>query len=307
MTSGEVDVVVVNWNTGDYLADCLRSVYETVPAALLGKVVVVDNASSDHSLESAQGWLDRALLVRNETNRGFGAACNQGVRLGAAPYVLFLNPDARLLDDAVVRVLDVLRSPAGRGVGICGGRVLDVTGCPTVAGGPFPTVRLVFGQVSGLSRVLPALFPAKHLTEVGTGPIDHVIGAFFVVRRELFEQLGGFDEGYFMYYEEVDLCLRARQAGWSALHLAEAGVVHVGNLSSDQVPAERLAYSLTSRRRYARLHWRSLDNALLWLLTFTVELAARLLTEAVQRRGAPSETIRGYLLFVSRTRRRRRR
>jgi GT2 family glycosyltransferase len=300
----EVDVVVVNWNTGGYLAQCLESVHATVPAEVLGKVVVVDNASSDDSVERAAPWLTRSALVRNEVNRGFGAACNQGAREGSAPYVLFLNPDARLLDDAVVRVLDLLRSPAGRRVGICGGRVLDPAGRPTVAGGPFPTPRLLLGQVSGLTRLLPSVFPPKHVAETASGPIDHVIGAFLVVRRALLEELGGFDEGFFMYYEEVDLCLRARQAGWSTYHLAEARVVHVGNLSSDQVRAERLAYSLTSRRRYGRLHWRPLDNVLLSLLTFTVELAARALSEAVRRRGAPTETIRGYVLFVRGARRR---
>lgn len=299
---GDLDVVVVNWNTGGYLGECLGSVYDSSPSTQLGKVVVVDNASSDDSLERAEPWLHRAksVLLRNTDNRGFAAACNQGARAGAAPFILFLNPDARVLDTALVRVLDFLSSPAGQHVGICGARVLDPSGRPTVAGGPFPSVRLVLGQVSGMSRLLPSVFPAKHVTEIGTGAIDHVIGAFLVARRELFDQLGGFDEGFFMYYEEVDLCLRARQNRWATYHLAEAEVVHVGNLSTDKVRAKRLAYSLTSRRRYARLHWGRLDNALLTLLTFTVELVARALTEGVQRRAIPAETLRGYAMFLRR-------
>ena len=86
MAAADVDVVVVNWNTGDYLGECLRSVHETVPAPLLGKVVVVDNASTDDSLDRAQQWLRRpaSVLVRNEVNRGFGAACNQGLALAGA-------------------------------------------------------------------------------------------------------------------------------------------------------------------------------------------------------------------------------
>jgi N-acetylglucosaminyl-diphospho-decaprenol L-rhamnosyltransferase len=298
----DLDVVVVNWNTGGYLGECLASVYESSAPVRLGKVVVVDNASSDDSLGRAEPWLSRAssVLVHNAENRGFAAACNQGARAGAAPFVLFLNPDARVLDTAIVQVVDFLRSPGGRSVGICGGQVLDPAGRPTVSGGPFPSVRLLLGQVSGLSRVLPALFPAKHVTVTATGPVDHVIGAFLVVRRELFEQLGGFDEGFFMYYEEVDLCLRARELGWATYHLADAKVVHVGNLSTDKVRAKRLAYSLTSRRRYAQLHWGPRDNALLTLLTFTVELVARVLSEAARRRAIPTETLRGYALFARR-------
>jgi GT2 family glycosyltransferase len=119
-----------------------------------------------------------------------------------------------------------------------------------------------------------------------------------VVRRDLFDQLGGFDERYFMYYEEVDLCLRARRLGWLSYHLADAEVLHVGNVSSDQVRPARLFYSLRSRRLYARQHWGRLQNVLLTAQTFTLELVARMLTETVRRRALPVETVRGYAQFA---------
>jgi N-acetylglucosaminyl-diphospho-decaprenol L-rhamnosyltransferase len=298
---GEFDVVVVNWNTGGYLADSLCSVYQAQRSAQLGRVIVVDNASLDNSLERAAEWLDRpaSRLLRNAENRGFGTACNQAAREGSAPLIVFLNPDARVLDGAIDRVVAFLGSPGGRTVGICGGRVLDGSGRPTIAGGPFPSLRLLFGQVTGLHRLFPTVFPARHVTALEeSGTVDHVIGAFLVVRRDLFDQLGGFDERYFMYYEEVDLCLRARRLGWLTYHLADAEVLHVGNVSSDQVRPARLFYSLRSRRLYARQHWGRMQNVLLTAQTFTLELGARMLTETVRRRAIPVETVRGYAQFA---------
>jgi N-acetylglucosaminyl-diphospho-decaprenol L-rhamnosyltransferase len=295
---GELDVVVVNWNTGRYLADCLRSVHASAGRVVLGHVAVVDNASSDDSLARARPWLDRPefVVVRNRSNAGFAAASNQGARLGQAPLILFLNPDASVLEDTLARVVAFFGSPAARTVGICGGQVLDEAGHPDISGGPFPTPRLLLGQVTGLSRVLPSVFPAKHVVHrAASGPMDHVIGAFLVVRRDLFEQLGGFDERYFLYYEEVDLCLRARALGWATYHLADVEVVHAGRVSSSQIGGRRLAYSLTSRRAYARTHWPRRRRLVLALLTVAVEFPARLLTEAVRSAGLPRETVRGYL------------
>ncbi|MGY1618362.1 glycosyltransferase family 2 protein [Geodermatophilus sp. SYSU D00691] len=295
---GEIDLVVVNWNTGGYLAECLRSVHASAGRVGLGRVVVVDNASRDDSLARARPELDRptSVVVRNPHNAGFAAACNQGARLGRAPLICFLNPDARVLDSTLARVVEFFRTPAARTVGICGAQVLDETGRPDISGGPFPTPRLLLGQVTGLSRVLPSLFPPKHVRHrVATGPMDHVIGAFLVVRRDLFEQLGGFDERYFVYYEEVDLCLRARWLGWATYHLADAEVVHAGRVSSSQIGGRRLQYSLGSRRAYARAHWPLRRRVFLGLLTAVVELPARLLTEAVRRTGPPTQTVRGYV------------
>jgi GT2 family glycosyltransferase len=300
INTGELDVVIVNWNTGGYLAECLRSVH--APGSVdLGRVVVVDNASRDDSLNRAAPWLDlpSSVVVHNRTNAGFAAGCNQGAGFGQAPLILFLNPDARVLPSTLARVVAFFGTPAAATVGICGGQMLDESGRPTISGGPFPTLRLLLGQVSGLSRVLPSLFPPKHVIQrVPSGPMDHVIGAFLVVRRDLFDELDGFDERYFLYYEQEDFCLRARRLGWATYHLDDAEVVHAEQVSSSQIGGLRLAYSLTSRRAYARAHWPRRQRLLLALLSAVVELPARLLTEAVRQSGFPMETLRGYVRHV---------
>ena len=299
---GDLDVVVVNWNTGRYLADCLESVYASAKGSeWLGRVIVIDNASTDDSLELAGPWLREpgTVLVRNAENRGFGAACNQGAHEGTAALLLFLNPDARLLSGVIDRVRQFLASPAGRVVGICGVRILDDDGRPSVVGGPFPTPRLLIGHMTGLWRVAPRLFPRRHPPAPDESQfMDHVIGAFLVIRREVFEQVEGFDERYFMYYEEIDLCLRCRELGWLTYYLADVHVFHTTNVSSDKIRAKRLFYVLRSRHQYGRRHWARRESIGMVLLSLTVELLARMATEMSRRRRPfPGETLAGYARY----------
>jgi GT2 family glycosyltransferase len=300
---GDLDVVVVNWNTGGYLADCLESVYASAKgSSWLGRVIVVDNASTDGSLELAAPWLrePQTVLVRNAGNRGFGVACNQGARAGTAALLLFLNPDARLAPGVVERIGQFLASPTGSNVGICGVRILDDDGRPGVVGGPFPTPRLLIGHMTGLWRVAPSLFPRRHPPAPAESQfMDHVIGAFLVIRRQLFEQVNGFDERYFMYHEEIDLCQRCRELGWLTFYLADVHVFHASNVSSDKIRAKRLFYVLRSRHQYGNRHWTRRESIGMVLLSLTVELLARMATEMVRRRRPfPGETLAGYLMYL---------
>jgi GT2 family glycosyltransferase len=224
--------------------------------------------------------------MHNERNLGFAAACNQGAAGSAADYLLFLNPDTRLGEDTLATVVGFMDSERAGDVGICGARIVDATGAPAISCARFPTLRIMVGKMTGLHAVLPGLFPPHHLSpeEVRESRfVDQVIGAFFLVRRELFERLGGFDTRYFMYFEEVDLALRAHREGALTYLLADASVVHAENVSSDQVPARRLYDSLRSRRIYARSHWPRSHARVLGVLTVTVELASRLARAALRR------------------------
>lgn len=303
VNGAHVDVVVVNWNAGGYLAGCLESVHASAKGSeWLGRIIVVDNASTDQSLELAAPWLREpgTVLIRNAENRGFGVACNQGAREGSAALLLFLNPDARLLPGVIDRVRQFLASPAGGAVGICGVRILDDDGRPSVVGGPFPTPRLIIGHMTGLWRVAPALFPRRLPPAPAESQfMDHVIGAFLVIRRQIFEQVGGFDERYFMYHEEIDLCLRCRELGWSTFYLADVHVFHATNVSSDRIRAKRLFYVLRSRHQYGRRHWTRWESSGVVLLSLTVELLARMATEMFRRRRPfPGETLAGYVRYV---------
>jgi N-acetylglucosaminyl-diphospho-decaprenol L-rhamnosyltransferase len=276
-----VHIVVVNWNTGGYLRQCLQSIaLADRPEGTIARVTVVDNASSD---DSARGIGDLSLplkLIRNSRNVGFAAACNQAAAADStSDYILFLNPDTRMFPDTLGTVMSFMESEEAADVGICGVQAVDGGGNPTISCARFPTLRVLFGEMTGLHVVLPRVFPRHQLTVDETSHsrmVDQVIGAFFFVRRDLFTRLGGFDERYFLYFEEVDFALRARRRGARSYFLKEARIVHVGNVSSNQIRGTRLYHLLRSRLLFAYEHWRRWQASALVVLTFSVELTARL-------------------------------
>jgi GT2 family glycosyltransferase len=300
---GAIHIVIVNWNTGDYLRQCLQSVaLANGDDVNLARVTVVDNASSDGSATNL-GDLDLPLeVVHNRTNVGFGAACNQGAAGSAARYLLFLNPDTRVSPEALGVVTAFMDSPQAAHIGICGGRVLDPSGAPAISCARFPTLPVVFGKITRLSAVAPRMFPGHHLTPEETrhsGVVDQVIGAFFLVRRELFTRLGGFDTRFFLYYEEVDLARRALELGFRSYFLGDARVIHTGTVSARQIRDVRLYHSLRSRQLYARRHWPRWQAGLLPLVTVAVELPARLAMALL--RGSRSDleaTVSGYRMLL---------
>jgi N-acetylglucosaminyl-diphospho-decaprenol L-rhamnosyltransferase len=254
-----LDVVCVNWNSGGHLAECLASLARAGREGFsLNRVVVVDNASSDGSAASLDYPSLPLKVIANPTNRGFATACNQGARGSASEYVLFLNPDTLLEAESLAQPLAFLEGEDGQGVGICGIRLTDRQGVVARSCARFPTPGQFLAASAGLDRLFPTLFRGHVMRDwnhLDSRPVDHVIGAFYLVRRALFESLGGFDERYFVYLEDLDFSLRARQAGWRTFYLTESQAYHKGGGSSEQVKAERLLYLLRSRLRYAARHF----------------------------------------------------
>jgi GT2 family glycosyltransferase len=284
--SSSLDIVIVNWNTGDHLQACLRAIAASDRRGWrLGSVVVLDNASADGSSDGLDLEGLPATIVRNEQNRGFAAACNQGAAGRAGDYLLFLNPDTSLATDALALTLAFMNEPGQQDVGICGVRLLDGAGTPGVSCSRFPTLSTFVGQATGLNRLLPRLFKPHHLTSVecrATRDVDQVIGAFFLVRRDVFDLLDGFDERFFVYFEEVDFSLRARQRGYRSVYFADASVLHHGGVSSGQVKATRLFYSLRSRMLYGFKHYKRVEAILLVVVTVGLEFPARLAHAALR-------------------------
>jgi hypothetical protein len=297
--SSSVHIIIVNWNTGGYLRECVASIVHAESAGLtIDRVTVVDNASCDGSPDGLDDLPLPLELIRNSGNAGFAAACNQGAIDSTADYLVFLNPDTRLFPDTLAAATRFMDSDRAVDVGICGVQIVDSDGRPAISCARFPTLRILFGKMTGLHLVLPRLFPSHHLTAAETrqsGLVDQVIGAFYFVRRELFTRLGGFDERYFLYFEEVDFALRARRHGARSYFLHEARLVHAANVSTSQVRATRLHHSLRSRLLFAYQHWPGWQARVLVVLTLTVELLARLSHAALRRSGSEiSATTAGY-------------
>jgi len=267
-------------------------------------LVVVDNNSADGSADGLGGLSEQPISVlRNDANRGFASACNQGAVGTQADYLLFLNPDTRVFADCLWRPLEFLEHNANSKFGICGVRHVDDSGAFSTSCARFPTLRIFFGQMTGLSRLFPMWFPSHLMPEsecMESREVDQIIGAFFLVRRTLFEALGGFDPRFFVYFEEVDFSLRALQAGFRSYYLASSMVYHKGGGSSQQAKAARLSYSLRSRLLYGFKHYSFLEAMILAVLTLTVEMAARLLAAlASMSLSNLVETVEGYsALFV---------
>jgi N-acetylglucosaminyl-diphospho-decaprenol L-rhamnosyltransferase len=244
----DVDVVVVAYNSSSTLRDCV-----TPLAAITSlRVIVVDNASDDGSAESVRD-LGVDVIEAGE-NRGFAAGCNLGAAAGTSPYVLFLNPDARIdLESIQVLTAEVEDSV----VGAAAPRILSANGHLEYSQRRFPSVASTFAQGLFLHRMLPRadwtdeVIRDESLYEVAQSP-DWVSGACLLVKRSVFEQIGGWDESFFLYSEDTDLCRRIRSAGYEVRFLPAATAVHIGGQSSPR--SGLLPLLATSRARYAAKH-----------------------------------------------------
>jgi GT2 family glycosyltransferase len=298
-----LDIILVNWNAGDQLRACLASIGSAAKDNFtLQRVVVVDNASFDDSLVGLDTLPLPLQIIRNAANQGFARGCNQGAAGSTADYLLFLNCDTRLFTHSLTGVIDFMEQPDNATIGICGICLVNEAGQPGTAAARFPTLRVMFGKMTGLSTLLPALFPSHLMRPAemrSNREVDQVMGAFFLIRKPVYDQCGGFDEQFYVYFEEVDLAWRAKALGHRSYYLANVQAFHVGGGLSQRVKARRLFYSLRSRLYYAQKHYRPWPRRLLTLSTFTVEPAVRLLRALfLLSPQQVRETLAGYRLLL---------
>lgn len=288
----DLSVVIVNWNSGLQIKSCVESLSPQCP------VILVDNASTDGSPEHV-AEIPAVTLIRSDKNLGFGMACNLGARHAKSEYLLFLNPDAAVYPGTLEKTLAYMQDPAHADVGICGVQLVDESGHVSRSCARFPTPLGFAAHALGLDKLIPRLghFMSEWPHD-STRDVDHVIGAFYMVRRDLFESLNGFDERFFVYLEDLDLSYRARQAGWRSVYLADVQAFHAGGGTSNQVKARRLFYSLRSRLLYAFKHFSWAGAMLVLLSALLIEPFSRSAL-AVARRSWPffKETWQGYAML----------
>ena len=273
-----LSIIIVNWNSRSQLAEVVTSIGQH-HHDLVSAVIIVDNASTDDSLDRVEALTSLPLnlrIIRSSKNLGFGCACNIGARKADSEYMLFLNPDAAVHADTLPKALAYMQDTANAKVGICGVQLLDEVSGVSRSCARFPSATGFAVHAVGLDRFLPRLghFMAEW-DHSQTRVVDHVIGAFFLVRRSVFDSLQGFDERFFVYLEDLDFSYRARKAGWHSVYLANIQAFHAGGGTSNQVKARRLFYSLRSRLLYAFKHFS-------WMGAIGV-LLATLLLEPVSR------------------------
>jgi len=275
-----LDIVIVDFRAGELLRTCLRSLAESPPASVrLQRVVVVDNAPGEHSVRGSDGMGLPLEVVVNRDNRGFAAACNQGATRGTADFILFLNPDTRVVPEALDRPVAFMERPEESGTGIVGVQLLDDDSRVARTCYRFPHASHFLNKALGLDRMSPTRFPNGSMSDWDHGEtrqVDQVMGAFFLVRRPVFDALGGFDERFFVYFEEVDFSLRARRAGYRTMYLTGAHVFHSGCGTTHRLRTKRLFFSLRSRILYGRKHFGVAPFWMLVLVSAMLEPISRL-------------------------------
>jgi N-acetylglucosaminyl-diphospho-decaprenol L-rhamnosyltransferase len=247
-------IVIVTWNSGEEIGACLDAARRTG-----AEIVVVDNASEDHTLREVQQRGVR--IIANNRNLGFAAAVNQGVRALDAPLILLLNPDA-VIEGGIEALRRHCVSPGTAGAG---GMLLDDQGRPQSGFmvRRFPTAATLGFEALGLNRLWPNNpvnwhYRCKDLSEAATAEVEQPAGAFFMIRRQVWEELGGFDEGFFpLWFEDVDFCKRAQDAGYRIYFVPEAVAKHRGAHSIRKMTLEfRQFYWYRSLLRYSAKHFR---------------------------------------------------
>jgi N-acetylglucosaminyl-diphospho-decaprenol L-rhamnosyltransferase len=287
MTGGALDVVIVAYHSRELLRECLDALRAHPPSCPM-TVVVVDNASGDGTAELVAEEFPEVDLVASRKNLGFAAATNLGARRARSPYLLALNPDTAVTEGALDAAISVLESRSD--VAVVGPRLVRPDGSfDHAARRSFPTPLSALGHFTGVGRRAgaPGRLAAYRAPEVESGPIDAVNGAFMLMRRSAFDGAGGFDEGYWMYMEDLDLSYRLAQEGWLTWYEPAATVFHVKGGTVGGPRTTRLNWHFhRGMYRFYRRHY-ALDrstglNALIYI-GIAVKLAASVVQSALRR------------------------
>lgn len=268
---GQIAVAIVNYNTREHLEACLATVVAERP----WEVIVVDNGSSDDSVAMVRDEYPSVELIANENNLGYGAAANQAIRASSADYVLLLNSDTKVQPgalQALSRYLD-----RHRRVAVVGPRIANPDGSLQPSCYPFPSPLYLFVEESALGQLMHHVPVVRDLylrswSHDRPRRVPSVLGAALALRREAVDSIAGFDEFFFMYFEEIDLCYRLRNAGWEVHFAPVACVTHSEGASTTQRRTEMRLQWFDSITRFYRQHYSIARQVQLVFLLKTIAL-----------------------------------
>lgn len=252
----KLSIIIVSWNVREDLVRCLESIKKNRPRDKY-EVITVDNASTDGTAETVRNLFPDVKMIVNDTNRGFAAANNQGIKIAQGQYLLLLNPDTIVHPESLNLLVDFLND--NQDVGICGPKLLNDDGTiqPSTRGRPSFRAALYRHTFVRLLRIFRGQYRKWLMKDFGHDKqmdVDEVTGAALLIRRPVIEQIGDMDEAFFMYYEDVDLCYRAKQADWRIVFVPDAEITHLGGRSAEQMPVDNRIMMLTSLLVFLRKH-----------------------------------------------------
>ncbi|MBM2826348.1 MAG: hypothetical protein HW403_412 [Dehalococcoidia bacterium] len=264
----DLSVIIVNWNVEEYLRRCLSSLWaeKQRKPGLAMEVVVIDNASKDNSCAMVVEEFRWVRLISNEENRGFTAACNQGIAVSQGRYILLLNPDTEVMENSLSMMVEYMGRH--RDVAALGPKLLNPDGTVQSSRRRFPSMATALVESTPLQRWLSKLpmlskFYCKDMSDDEVQDVDWLVGACLMMRQEILTEVGPLDERFFMYSEEMDWCYRAKAVGWRVVYIPSAKVVHHYGRSSAQDMLRRNIYFNESKWKFFAKHHGSIAGGLL--------------------------------------------
>ncbi|HAJ95750.1 MAG TPA: hypothetical protein DCP02_05910 [Actinobacteria bacterium] len=273
----ELSIIIVNYNGTGFIEDCLRSIRENIAVEdsnLSYEVIIVDNCSNDNSLEYIGRFCKKYAdfrLIKNIRNMGFGTASNAGALEARGRFLLFLNPDCRFLEKKIYKIIKYYRKT--KNIGALGVRMLDAEGNLQMSCRAFPGIAIQFYESYFLYRIFKKsrIFGSYFMTwwdHRTTGEVDWLSGSFILIKKQIFEGIGGFDSDYFMYSEDSDLCLRLHREGFKNHYYCEYSVEHSDGGIASRDMARREAEVWRSRRLYFKKNHSELSAIVFSFLYF---------------------------------------
>lgn len=257
LNSIDVSFCIVNWNTVNLTSQLIESIYNTVKRVSI-EIFIVDNASTDGSVKYIENKFPMVTIIRNAKNVGYGAALNQALKISKGRYKMILNSDVILLENALENMVNFLEN--NRDAGAVGPICLDEGGNIGYSYGRFPKPGLMILETL-LGSLTPRFIkppPLEGKPEMNMGEkmeVDNIKGACMLVRREVCEEIGLFDETFFAYFEESDWCFRMKKRGIKRYLILNAKVIHISDSSFGKIPEKAQIYFENSRNKYLEKHY----------------------------------------------------
>lgn len=254
----DISVIIVNYNVKHFLEQCLYSVQAALKK-VSGEVLIIDNDSSDNSVEYLRPKFPSVQFIQNKENIGFGKACNQGLQLATGNYILFLNPDTIVPEDCFEKCIQFLE--ADTNAGALGVKMIDGSGkFLKESKRSFPGPLTSLYKLFGLSKLFPtsrtfSRYHLGHLSENENHEIDVIAGAFILIKKEVLNKIGGFDETFFMYGEDVDLSYRIQKAGYKNYYFAESTIIHFKGESTRKGSMNYVRMFYTAMSLFVKKHY----------------------------------------------------
>jgi GT2 family glycosyltransferase len=269
----DVSIIIVTWNSQEFIRNCLDSIFLSQSNLTL-EIIVVDNGSSDHTTKIVEEFYPQVNLIQNKKNLGYAKANNQGIEKVRGEYILLLNPDTQVLEDALSWMYEFMEENPK--IGALGPKLLNPDKSVQASCGEFPTFSTLVWEFSGLSRLFPkskifGRWKMGYFDFNETREVDQPMGSCLMLRRETLDDVGIFDENFGMFFNDVDLCFAIRKRGWKIYFYPKAKVIHHKGASTKKVKAKMIWLSHLAFYKFFKKYKTGLVNRLL-LFIFLIPL-----------------------------------